>query len=759
MPDPFAVVTVDGEQTGSTSAKKRTLNPFWNASFHLSVKPTSVIAIQVFDQKKFKRKDQGFLGVVNLLTSTAIDFDSADFDKTLTCDLKKSNGGDNVQGKVMLNIKPISPAMSGGDSMLSPGSSRVRSNSVEGDGAVASSSSSAAARVNRAESSSVLADSSTTDAQGALPAGWERRVDQMGRVYYVDHNTRSTTWERPQLDSKAHQRDTLNAEMRQMLNRALPEPASSAGNSTQPSPNTSANPINGAPSTTRQGAAVGLSVDSNTTPGSGPLPEGWEMRVTPQGRPYFVDHNSRATSWVDPRTTQRVSLTTTTVTSPSSGSTPQQQVRSLQQTVNHLGPLPSGWEMRLTDTGRVYFVDHNTKITTWDDPRLPSSVDGNAPQYKRDFQLKLRYFRSQLLNFQEQGSCHISVRRTHLFEDAFNVISRLNPRDMKKKLFIKFNGEEGLDYGGVSREFFFLLSHEMFNPFYCLFEYSAHDTYSLQINPHSDVNPEHLKYFRFIGRVLGLALFHQRFIDAFFVRSFYKMVLGKKVTVADMESVDADYWRSLQWMLSNDITGVLEQTFSVEDERFGELYTVDLKPDGRNIEITEENKAEYVELVSQWRIVKRVQEQFEALMSGLLDVVPMNLITVFDDREFELLIGGIAEIDVDDWRKHSEYRNYLPTDSVIQWFWQAVKKMDNEKRSRLLQFVTGTSRIPVNGFKDLMGSDGPRRFTIEKTGDESRLPKSHTCFNRIDLPPYTSYDQLEKKLFMAIDESTGFEIE
>ena len=99
------------------------------------------------------------------------------------------------------------------------------------------------------------------------------------------------------------------------------------------------------------------------------------------------------------------------------------------------------------------------------------------------------------------------------------------------------------------REFFFLLSHEMFNPFYCLFEYSAHDNYTLQINPASGVNPEHLNYFKFIGRCLGLGIFHRRFLDAYFVTAFYKMILRKKVVIADLESVDAELYRGLSWML------------------------------------------------------------------------------------------------------------------------------------------------------------------------------------------------------------------
>jgi E3 ubiquitin-protein ligase NEDD4 len=105
----------------------------------------------------------------------------------------------------------------------------------------------------------------------------------------------------------------------------------------------------------------------------------------------------------------------------------------------------------------------------------------------------------------------------------------------------------------------------------------------------------------------------------------------------------------------------------------------------------------------------------------------------------------------DDWTKFTDYRGYEKNDQVIQWFWQCIRQWPAERKSRLLQFATGTSRIPVNGFKDLQGSDGPRRFTIEKSGDPAGLPRSHTCFNRLDLPPYTDYESLESKLLFAIE--------
>jgi E3 ubiquitin-protein ligase NEDD4 len=377
------------------------------------------------------------------------------------------------------------------------------------------------------------------DAQGRLPGGWERREDHLGRTYYVDHNTRQTTWIRPGAGfNEADQRTQLAAqtqvERTRHQNRMLPEDRTGANSPTlserQPSP----------PSGSSNANAVSMMATGATTAGTGELPSGWEQRHTPEGRPYFVDHNTRTTTWVDPRRQQYIRMY---------GGQNANNSTIQQQPVSQLGPLPSGWEMRLTNTARVYFVDHNTKTTTWDDPRLPSSLDQNVPQYKRDFRRKLIYFRSQPALRIVSGQCHVKVRRTHIFEDSYHEIMRQSAADLKKRLMIKFDGEDGLDYGGLSREFFFLLSHEMFNPFYCLFEYSAHDNYTLQINPHSGINPEHLNYFKFIGRVVGLAIFHRRFLDAFFIGAFYKMILRKKVALGDMEGVDADFHRNLEWML------------------------------------------------------------------------------------------------------------------------------------------------------------------------------------------------------------------
>ncbi|KAF9934504.1 hypothetical protein BGZ75_007542 [Mortierella antarctica] len=790
LPDPFAVVTVDGDQTHTTTVMKKTLNPYWNESFEVNVTNKSILAVQIFDQKKFKKKDQGFLGTINIQMGDVFDVNVGG-DEMLTTELKKSGSNDVVvQGKLIINISSNTGNQAlNGRSLQAPASSHRRSPSTAS--AVSSNAGSSSTNRNSLQPSALASSPSQTtstlapapvaapavattnggrqlsayeDQHGPLPPNWERRVDQLGRTYYVDHNNRQTTWTRPSMTASVPDRSQelshqTDLERQRHNNRALPEERS-GGNSPLPVNSnvslpdaTSASPTTGA-ANAGSGAASGapgvapISLNS-TTAGSGALPAGWEQRLTPEGRPYYVDHNTRSTTWVDPRRQQYVR-----VSDPRSSTS---QVAVQQQPVSQLGALPSGWEMRLTSTARVYFVDHNTKTTTWDDPRLPSSLDQSVPQYKRDFRRKLIYFRSQPALRPVPGQCHLKVRRSHIFEDAYHEIMRQSPTDLKKRLMIKFEGEDGLDYGGLSREFFFLLSHEMFNPFYCLFEYSAHDNYTLQINPHSSINSEHLNYFKFIGRVVGLAIFHRRLLDAFFIVSFYKMILKKKVTLADLESVDADVYRNLNWLLDDDTAAeTLDTTFSTNDERFGEIVTIDLKEGGRDIEVTEENKKEYVELMTEWRITRRVEEQFKAFAEGFHQLIPQELVTVFDERELELLMGGISEIDCDDWKKHTDYRGYTEQDEVVQWFWKCIRSWDSEKKARLLQFTTGTSRIPVNGFKDLQGSDGPRRFTIEKAGEIGQLPKSHTCFNRIDLPPYKSYDVLVNKLTLAVEETVGF---
>lgn len=148
--------------------------------------------------------------------------------------------------------------------------------------------------------------------------------------------------------------------------------------------------------------------------------------------------------------------------------------------------------------------------------------------------------------------------------------------------------------------------------------------------------------------------------------------------------------------------------------------------------------------------------------------MPAELIAIFNEQELELLISGLPDIDVDDWKNNTEYHNYQASSPQIQWFWRAVRSFDKEERAKLLQFVTGTSKVPLNGFKELEGMNGFSRFNIHRDyGNKDRLPSSHTCFNRqlkppphishptnavaeLDLPEYESYEVLRQQVYTAM---------
>lgn len=327
---------------------------------------------------------------------------------------------------------------------------------------------------------------------------------------------------------------------------------------------------------------------------------------------------------------------------------------------------------------------------------------------------------------------NLSVRRDQVFHDSFKSLYFKTGDEMKfGKLNIRFHGEEGVDAGGVTREWFQVLARQMFDANYALYIPVSSDRTTFHPNKSSGVNEEHLLFFKFIGRIISKALYEGRVLDCYFSRAVYKRILGKSVSVKDMESFDPDYYKSLCWMLENDITDIITETFSVEDEEFGVTNVVDLIPNGRDVAVTEENKKEYVRLVVEHKLLSSVKEQMERFLEGFHDIIPAELISIFNEQELELLISGLPEIEVDDWKSNTEYQNYTPSSPQIQWFWRAVRSFDKEERAKLLQFVTGTSKVPLNGFKELEGMNGVNRFNIHRAyGDKNRLPTSHTCFNR-----------------------------
>ncbi|KRX15616.1 E3 ubiquitin-protein ligase NEDD4 [Trichinella nelsoni] len=725
------------------------------------------IVFEVFDENRITRDD--FLGIVEIdLQTVRIPKERTGRDiREKNCLLRPRSLKSRVRGELRLALSYLSDPNS--EDELDTAETEADSDSGDWEMLPASS------------RAGLLAESPTAQQIPPLPSGWEERIDANGRTFYVNHTNRTTQWERPS-NSNLHiasRPDDLWLKQRscfqqrwdenKLENRGIPSssgPSTSAASTSRATSSSTVQDelsqlqialsnnynlqnrhVHSAPSLETDSDWQEIGLLSEEDDGNGPLPLNWQVQVAPNGRKFFIDHNTKTTTWIDPRTGKPTKL-------------PERKTYRPKHQCDELGPLPSGWEERVHVDGRVFFIDHNTKTTQWEDPRFYNpQIAGPAVPYSRDYKRKYEYFRAHLIKPENVPSkFDMHIRRDHIhFEQSWQLQQAELTYSKRNCGSNSTERQTGLDYGGVAREWFFLLSHEMFNPYYGLFEYSAMDNYTLQINPNSGLcNDDHLSYFRFVGRVMGIALHHGKLLDAFFIRPFYKMMLGKPICLNDMESVDSEYYNSLLWIEDND-PSELELRFVVDEEVFGVTQTRELKPGGADILVTNDNKNEYINLVIKWRFVSRVTDQMNALMSGLNEFIMQNLLTIFDPHELELLMCGLQKIDVKDWKDNTLYKGgYNANHPVIQNFWKCVLSFDNEMRSRLLQFVTGTSRVPMNGFRELYGSNGLQKFTIEKWSTPEMLPRAHT-FNRLDLPPYTSYQDLKDKLVKAIENSASFE--
>ncbi|KAM4874651.1 E3 ubiquitin-protein ligase HECW1 isoform 2-T2 [Thomomys bottae] len=592
------------------------------------------------------------------------------------------------------------------------------------------------------------------DTRLELPRGWEIKTDQQGKSFFVDHNSRATTFIDPRIPLQ-NGRLPNHLTHRQHLQRLR---SYSAGEASEVSRN------RGASLLSRTGHSLVAAIRSQHHHESLPLAYNDKIVAFLRQPNIFEMLQER-----QPSLARNHAL--------------REKIHYIRTEGNH------GLEKLSCDADLVILLSlFEEEIMSYVplqtafhpgysfSPRCsPCSSPQNSPglqrasarapsPYRRDFEAKLRNFYRKLeaKGFgQGPGKIKLIIRRDHLLEGTFNQVMAYSRKELQRnKLYITFVGEEGLDYSGPSREFFFLLSQELFNPYYGLFEYSANDTYTVQISPMSAFVENHLEWFRFSGRILGLALIHQYLLDAFFTRPFYKALLRLPCDLSDLEYLDEEFHQSLQWMKDNNITDILDLTFTVNEEVFGQVTERELKSGGANTQVTEKNKKEYIERMVKWRVERGVVQQAEALVRGFYEVVDSRLVSVFDARELELVIAGTAEIDLNDWRNNTEYRGgYHDGHLVIRWFWAAVEHFNNEQRLRLLQFVTGTSSVPYEGFAALRGSNGLRRFCIEKWGKITSLPRAHTCFNRLDLPPYPSYSMLYEKLLTAVEETSTFGLE
>jgi HECT-domain (ubiquitin-transferase) len=278
---------------------------------------------------------------------------------------------------------------------------------------------------------------------------------------------------------------------------------------------------------------------------------------------------------------------------------------------------------------------------------------------------------------------------------------------------------------------------------------------------------DHLVYFRFIGRLVGRALFDRQLIKGHMVRMIYKHLLGWPITFEDVKAQDEEYYNSLKKLVDMEDVSLMCLDFTATEECMGVRVEKELVKDGAMKEVTNDNIEEYLEANIRYRMFNRTLPQLTELLLGFFDVVPEPPLTVFDANELELILCGLPEINIEDWMANTIYKGLFELEGrnhpVVKWFWEIVRdEFDQEMRARLLQFSTGTSGVPLRGFAYLQGIDGNiKKFTIQGVDRKMYMyPKSHTCFNRIDLPCYETKRELLETLTIAVTTSyVGFDIE
>ncbi|KAG8214281.1 HECT-domain-containing protein [Butyriboletus roseoflavus] len=334
-----------------------------------------------------------------------------------------------------------------------------------------------------------------------------------------------------------------------------------------------------------------------------------------------------------------------------------------------------------------------------------------------------------LSNSLRRGRMEVSIRRTSIAQDGYDRLSDLDLRAPISITFIdQFGGPEaGIDGGGVFKEFFTSLCKEVFDSDRGL--WLANKKNEIYPHPHTyATEPHSLSWYRFIGRILGKALYEGILVEVAFAGFFLAKWLGKQSFLDDLASLDPDLYQGLVFL--KNYTGNMEDlslNFTVATEEFGVAKAVDLIPNGSNVPVTRENRLQYIYLISHYKLSKQIKLQSEAFFEGLSEMVDPKWLRMFNQQEVQILLGGVnAPVDLDDLRQHTNYGGlYDNDDPTIQSFWRVLENFEQEQRRTFLRFVTSCSRPPLLGFKQL----NPL-FAIRDAGsDEHRLPTSSTCVN------------------------------
>ncbi|OQR89890.1 HECT E3 ubiquitin ligase [Achlya hypogyna] len=353
------------------------------------------------------------------------------------------------------------------------------------------------------------------------------------------------------------------------------------------------------------------------------------------------------------------------------------------------------------------------------------------------------------------GYAKVKVYRDEIFLESLSLLLQMESgKHLCGFTHVTLLGESGVDAGGIQREWYTELTVAIFDETRGLFSRANKDSYV--INPNSAIayGEEHLLCFQAVGRLLGRAIVDGQVLPCNLSVPLFKAILGTPLSMEDVRHIDEATYNSLVYLQDGDVTD-LALDFSATLP--SSLAVVDLVPDGRHIPVTNANKRAYVDCMVRYLLFDRVAPQLTSLLKGIYEVLPQELLMPFDYKELELVLCGVSEVDVADWKASTSVSTTLKRSEALTWFWDVVERdMSADDRSKLLQFTTGSSRVPVQGFKGLTSYDGTLcPFSLQAVPYTlGAFPKVHSCFNRLDLPLYPTRALLKEALFALIEIET-----
>ena len=410
------------------------------------------------------------------------------------------------------------------------------------------------------------------------------------------------------------------------------------------------------------------------------------------------------------------------------------------------------------------------------DKQIKSSILDFNKQYPEglieiDLSAKLQSFEEKQGIFKEnlqklkidwsEGSNFININRDKLIESSIEELSKVN---LYREIKVKFKGEEEGDAGGIMREWLTSLFKEFQKPENKLFTKADTSDFSLKIYNDKNYDKNKLKIFDFIGKIFVIALLNDLTINSCFNIYIYKIILDEPVEIEDLVFIDTEIYHSIKKLQNLNDFSNLELYFAEnEKDENGNINNVNLILEGSNIPVTKENMLYYFQKKIEY-IMNKDRIYINHIKKSIFSYIPESLIKIFSANELELILNGTPFIDVSDWIENTIYEGYSPSDDIIIKFWNIVKNLPQEKLSRLLQFSTGSTRVPVGGFKSLQSNRGKiSPFSIYKVEYEEgkrNYIKARTCFNRINLPNFPNEEKLLEGINFVIDnEILGFGIE